>query len=387
MRPSYPSSCSFSENGTLPFCFCYNRYNCTASESIRLDFSSVPGINSADPSLDDIRHAMVHFLGERCRAPVNYAITQSLLDCNDKWATLDAQLRFHNGHAPREIHDVCNSFCLRVIFTSITTLLDAQCLYQNGLPALALPVTLPLLFFGWSEVLCAKGNGNLCGVTEGMYLDFVQSGSVSAADCQTIVDSGKCLGTVSEAYGDFIKQGWNVSDIVSALDGNCTAHNVIGIAQAAQGAEPKAALLLPSVPAIATTTTANANTKAMTSTSTTSTTTTTTTSTTTKSSNTDTSTHTNANTGSVTTTSTITTTTTGTNTTATTSTTTTTANFFESPPTLQQARAHLVSELGASCTSAINSNIDGAVLECLVSYSAGDLAQQADQDLDAYVRA
>ena len=267
MRPSYPSSCSFSENGTLPFCFCYNRYNCTASESIRLDFSSVPGINSADPSLDDIRHAMVHFLGERCRAPVNYAITQSLLDCNDQWAALDAQLHFPDGYTYPAFEGVCNNSCLQTIFTSVAVLNTTDCMYVAGYPVIKAIDVQDTEFI--MKLLCARGNRNLCGVAQFKFLDFGDFGSISAAGCQTIVDSGQCLGTLAAHIGTDLNPGWSPNAIVSSLDGNCTALNVTGIAQAAQGAEPEAVLRQPipsfSSPTSTTTTTTTSTTTTTTS--------------------------------------------------------------------------------------------------------------------------
>jgi len=64
-----------------------------------------------------------------------------------------------------------------------------------------------------------------------------------------------------------------------------------------------------------------------------------------------------------------------------------TTNYFESGPTLEQAKTHLVAELGAGCSSAIDRHVDDAVLACIASYSAGDLEPQAGQDLDAYYAA
>ena len=89
------------------------------------------------------------------------------------------------------------------------------------------------------SIICAEGGNNFCGVVYGIVGDFVENGSISTADCQTIVDSGSCLGTVAAAVNDgdipVDDDSIDTSAIESDLNDACTTNGVSGITNAAQG--------------------------------------------------------------------------------------------------------------------------------------------------------
>jgi len=242
--------CTFAEVNGIATCTCASgngvEFTCTdvsGFDDISFDddaFTNLDDFNFDDISFDDvdigdIRDFYVQLLGEQCRSAVNSAITKSLFNCLTDATSFD--FGFENGFTTSAVDAVCANTCIRTMFSAITTLADADCLSFGDVSPFDVSA------FEDAEdmlsIICAEGGNNFCGVVYGIVGDFVENGSISTADCQTIVDSGSCLGTVAAAVNDgdipVDDDSIDTSAIESDLNDACTTNGVSGITNAAQG--------------------------------------------------------------------------------------------------------------------------------------------------------
>jgi hypothetical protein len=200
-----------------------------------------------DVDIDQIRKGLILLLPAKCESVINKVITQKLFNCFSEEDQFESDLEFDDGFTQEALKAVCGNKCLGTIFDAFDALNDVQGCFPNFADLGSGDDDFINGGFESAQnmigAICARGNGNYCGLTFEIMGEFIASnGTISKADCETIVDSGFCLGTIRNAVEDgvFPLDDDRVNDLdqlEADLEAACQANNVDGIDDAASATE------------------------------------------------------------------------------------------------------------------------------------------------------
>ncbi|EGD81223.1 hypothetical protein PTSG_11260 [Salpingoeca rosetta] len=250
--------CSFTEVLGVQGCSC----GAADGFSYTCSSTSVGGDNddSAVPPTSLIKSTLTAVLGQECAAPLDRALTSSFVKCVvEDNAALDALENDEDAIMnPTKLSNICSNKCIGEMFRAVDILNSTGC---GTVPESAIandPTGIIEGFFGIMMLkdymgavglACTQGNGVFCGSLMPVFdLLMTDPTNFGAAQCQTIVGAGKCLGSY-RAFLEADPTGLSDDDepidpdmVLSALESVCTAAGVTGITEAAAGTEAPSSL-------------------------------------------------------------------------------------------------------------------------------------------------
>jgi hypothetical protein len=208
-----------------------------------------PGADDFDfskASIGDIQQLLISMLGEECTNAVKKGVTKELFECMMAMEDDDDNSGDDDddGFTEQGLKEMCNNNCMGAMFKAANAFVeDEECSDTAGLAGFGIDVDYIEQQEAFMAALCAKSNGMYCGLVADVVGQAVETQSITKKDCQTIVDAGFCLGSLSAAFdaaGEFFGPtfiGVNSTSVINGLDSACVAEGVTGISEAASSTE------------------------------------------------------------------------------------------------------------------------------------------------------